>query len=399
MKSTTQSPSPVLPEISHLNNATIQSYFKDVSVTRITSLILLIACILDGRSSNIQKASQRANKLSGKDHPVQKVSSIYAAFKRLFQNGNTDRLTQGLFCLTVRCLQRLTGSIELVMDRTHWEFRGTIKNVLVLGCVYHGIFIPLVYKDLAHKGNSSFKERQALIELFLTRWTLTKLPLPPIFLAGDREFIGVKWWAYLVDKNIQFSFRIREGQSFHIWINNNISDVRFKANLLRTALGNPKLKHQEIVILGQYILDLFICKNVTPNATEKHIYIVTNFDNPQAATEFYRKRWTIEVCFKHLKSNGFDLEATGVEGDHKIDLLFGMISFVYTLCVMRGILTETENPPKMNLYTLGKTKKRFKQTSSFTTGYENIIQKMYDVFDFAQIIYKTIFVNHSFSTS
>lgn len=399
MKSTTQSSLPVLPEISHLNNDTIQGYFKDVSVTRITSLLLLIACILDGRSSNLQKASQRANKLSGKDHAVQKTKSIYAAFKRLFQNGNTDSLTQGLFCLTVMCLHRLNGSLELVMDRTHWEFRGTIKNVLVLGCVYQGIFIPLVYKDLAHKGNSSFKERKALIELFLTRWKLTKLPLPPIFLAGDREFIGVKWWAYLVDKKIQFSFRIKEGQSFHIWINNNISDVRFKANLLCTALGLPQLKHQEIVILGQYILDLFICKNVTPNATEKHIYIVTNFDNPQAATEFYRKRWTIEVCFKHLKSNGFDLESTGLEGAHKIDLLFGMISFVYTLCIMKGILTETEILPKMNLYNLGKTKKQFKQTSSFTTGYETIIQKMYDVFDFVQIIYKIICTNHLFSTS
>ena len=357
-----------------------------------------MACVLDGQTSNLQKASQRANKLCGKDHPTQKTDSIYGSFKRLFQNGNVDIIIQGLFCIIVSFLHHFGGPLELVMDRTHWEFRGNVKNVLVIGCIYQGIFIPLVFKDLGYKGNSNFKERKDLLDLFFKYWALTKLPLPPIFLAGDREFIGVEWWAYLIEKKIQFAFRIKEGQAFYIWINNNISDVKYKANLLREALGNPNLTHQEIVILGQYVIDLFICQNVTPKATEKYVYIVTNFKHPKEAPSFYRKRWTIEVCFKHLKSNGFDLESTGLNGEHKIELLFAIISCVYTLCVIRGILAEIEKKPKNKTFSVEDVKKIYKQTSTFTIGYTKTIEIVYDVADFITNVWNFSFIKNSFST-
>jgi hypothetical protein len=398
VKSLIKSQLTVLPEVANVPLAALSIFFQGISVTRQIALFLFMACVLDGRSSNLQKASQRANKVCGKDHPTQKTSSIYGAFKRLFQNGDTDVIVKGLFCITVMCLHHFSGSIELAMDRTHWEFRGNVKNVLVIGCIYKGIFIPLVFKDLGRKGNSNFKERKELIEHFLDYWALTKLPLPPIFLAGDREFIGVEFWAYLIHKNIQFAFRIKEGQAFFIWSNNIISDVKYKVNLLRKALGNPNLTHQEIVILEQYVLDLFICKNVTPNATEKHVYIVTNFKNPTDAPDFYRKRWTIEVCFKHLKSNGFDLESTGLDGEHKIELLFSIISCVYTLCVVRGVLAEIEQIPTSKTFSVHNIKKVYKQTSTFTLGFSKLIEITYDVFDFISNIQKSIFINPLFST-
>ena len=398
MKSLIKSQLTVLPEVGCVPLAALHIFFKGVSVTRQIALFLFMACVLDGRTSNLQKASQRANKLCSKDHPTQKTSSIYGSFKRLFQNGNVCMIIQGLFCIIVSCLHHFGGPLELVMDRTHWEFRGTVKNVLVIGCIYQGIFIPLVFKDLGHKGNSNFTERKELIELFIKYWALTKLPLPPIFLAGDREFIGAKWWAYLIKNQIQFAFRIKEGQAFYIWINNNVSDVKYKVNLLREALGKPNLTQQEIIILEQYILDLFICKNVTPKATEKYVYIVTNFKNPKDAPHFYRKRWTIEVCFKHLKSNGFDLESTGLEGEHKIELLFAIISCVYTLCVIRGIVAESENKPKDKVFSVENVKKVYKQTSTFTIGYTKTIEIVYDVFDFITNTWNLIFVNKSFST-
>jgi hypothetical protein len=388
----------VLPEVADIPLEVLSLFFKGVSVTRQISLFLFMACILDGRSSNLQKASQRANKLCGKGHPTQKINSIYASFLRIFQNGKTDIIVQGLFCIIVMCLNHLSGPLELVMDRTHWEFRGNVKNVLVIGCIYKGIFIPLVFRDLGRKGNSNFKERKELFEHFLQYWALTKLPLPPIFLSGDREFIGVEWWAYLDNKNIQFTFRIKEGQAFHIWINHNVSDIKYKANLFRKALGKPYLTHQEIVILGQYVLDLFICKNVTPNATEKYVYIVTNFKNPTDAPTFYRKRWTIEVCFKHLKSNGFDLESSGLNGEHKIELLFAITSCVYTLCVVRGILAEIEELPKSKTFFVQNIKKQYKQTSTFTLGYTKTIEIVYDIFDFILNIINLAFVNPLYST-
>lgn len=398
MKSLIKNQLAVLPELAAVSLEVLQPYFKGVSVTRLTAVFLYLSCVLDGRTVNLQKASQRGNKLCGTDHKTQKTSAIYAAFKRIFQNGNTDFLVQGLFCLTVKCLHQLSESLELVLDRTHWEFRGNIKNVLVIGCIYKGVFIPLIYKDLGRKGNSNFEERKALIEQFLVYWALTQIPLPALFLAGDREFIGAEWWAYLTGKDIQFAFRIKEGQAFHIWLNGGISDARYKVNLLRKALDKPDLTHQEIVVLGQYIFDLFICKNVTPNATEKYVYIVTNFTIPADAPAFYRRRWSIEVCFKHLKSNGFDLESTGLQGEFKIELLFALISCLYTVCIVRGIITETEEKPKIKVFAVQNEKKEYKQFSTFTTGYTKTIEIVYTLFDFVLNLLDITSLKYSFST-
>ena len=388
----------VLPEFAAVSKDALQTFFKGVSVTRLTAFLLYLSCVLDGRSVSLQKASQRANKLCGKDHATQKTSAFYGAFKRIFQNGNTTILQDGLFCLTVACLSGLGEPLELVMDRTHWEFQGNVKNVLVIGCLYKNSFIPLVFKDLGHKGNSNFAQRKALIQEFLRLWKLTNLPLPMLFLAGDREFIGVNWWAYLTDSGIQFSFRIKEGQAFHIWLNDGISDATYKANQLRKALDKPDLSHQEIVALGHYIFDLFILANVTPLAAEKYVYIVTNFKIPDDAPAFYRKRWAIEVCFKHLKSNGFDLESTGLQGEHKIELLFSLLSLVYTLCIVRGTLEENQNPPKIKTFFTHKIPKKYKQTATFTVGYTKAIEIVYNVYDFVFLILETINTKISFST-
>ena len=130
----------VLPEFAAVSQKTLQTFFKGISVTRLTALLLYLSCVLDGRSVSLQKASQRANKLCGKEHDTQKISAIYGAFKRIFQTGNTAILQEGLFRLTLACLTGLGEPLELVIDRTHWEFRGSVKNVLVIGCLYKNIF-------------------------------------------------------------------------------------------------------------------------------------------------------------------------------------------------------------------------------------------------------------------
>ena len=208
----------------------------------------------------------------------------------------------------------------------------------------------------------------------------------------------MNWWAYLTDLVLQFSFRVKEGQAFHIWLNKRISDEKYKANLLRKALGKPNLSNQEIVVLGEYIFDLFILENVTPLANEKYVYVVTNFKIPEHATAFYRKRWAIEVCFKHLKSNGFDLEATRLQGEHKIELLFSLLSLVYTLCVVRGVLEEKQNPTPIKPFFVHKIPEKYKQTATFTLGYAKIIETLYNIHHFLNHIIQTISTKNSFST-
>jgi len=54
--------------------------------------------------------------------------------------------------------------------------------------------------------------------------------------------------------------------------------------------------------------------------------------------EAYPIRWTIECCFKHLKSNGFKLEALNFKDSDKIKLMMAIVVFLYVLCIGQGWL-------------------------------------------------------------
>lgn len=51
----------------------------------------------------------------------------------------------------------------------------------------------------------------------------------------------------------------------------------------------------------------------------------------------YRIRWTTECFFKHLKSNGFDLEELGFQSFKKIRLLVAIVVVLYVICVAEGL--------------------------------------------------------------
>jgi len=50
----------------------------------------------------------------------------------------------------------------------------------------------------------------------------------------------------------------------------------------------------------------------------------------------YRIRWQTECLFKHLKSNGFNLESLGFQSSAKIRLLVAIFVVLYVICVAEG---------------------------------------------------------------
>jgi len=52
----------------------------------------------------------------------------------------------------------------LVMDRTDWKVGQTHLNILMLGLVWQGMAIPLVWEVLGKSGNSSMSERIELMD-------------------------------------------------------------------------------------------------------------------------------------------------------------------------------------------------------------------------------------------
>jgi len=70
---------------------------------------------------------------------------------------------------------------------------------------------------------------------------------------------------------------------------------------------------------------------------------VSNRLAPIDALETYKKRWSIEVLFGHLKKKGFNLESTHMKASEKIDKLIAVLALSFLFTVGWGILMKENN--------------------------------------------------------
>jgi hypothetical protein len=94
----------------------------------------------------------------------------------------------------------------LAMDRTNWKWGKKDINILVLAVVYKGVAIPVYWLLLKSQGNSSTRERIALMNRFTEQFGKGRLQ----GLLADREFIGEAWLAWLKSEQIDFHIRIKK---------------------------------------------------------------------------------------------------------------------------------------------------------------------------------------------
>lgn len=58
---------------------------------------------------------------------------------------------------------------------------------------------------------------------------------------------------------------------------------------------------------------------------------------PAQAVKYYGYRYRIEPMFRHLKSNGFDLESLHVQKAYKVQMMMAALVLAYTLAVVYGL--------------------------------------------------------------
>jgi len=98
------------------------------------------------------------------------------------------------------------GPWILSLDRTDWRFGDSVINLLVLGVVFKGTAVPLLWIPLNKKGHSDTQERQQLIDKFLNLFGRERIQ----YLTADREFIGAEWLKGLQDSGIRLCLRIKK---------------------------------------------------------------------------------------------------------------------------------------------------------------------------------------------
>ena len=312
------------------------------------NLLTTVQCMSLSRSTNLAKA---------KDHVPQVIGGSLAArtkpqsnYMRLIRTINAtvdDHLeasTQALHklgaLLTSDFKKRsILSANQLIIDGTKFEVRGQKVHFLTLCVAVENIGLPIASLDLAKKGHSSQQERMDWFDEILQRFDFRGMVL-----LGDREYVGKEWFNYLTDKGIEFVVRIKKG-IYHEAVNNSLG--RSQAKMCDKLRRNKKVSRvSKVVILFGSTYRYVVLRN--PKADhpkeDEFVFLLTSLPSAVWADKHYRVRWQIEVTFKHLKSNGFNLEAMRVEGTDKRNLMMLMASIAFIMMAARGAKFYRKHP-------------------------------------------------------
>ena len=174
----------------------------------------------------------------------------------------------------------------------------------------------LILVDPGKKGHSSQQERKRLLQQALKLY-----PLKGFCLLADREYEGKEWFKFLTDNGLNFIIRLPKG-SYKADISGG--GKAYSALLKRALKGRTVSQWFELE--GYRYQFVALCHQEGPQSADPLVLLVSNLSwAKHTIAQRYRIRWTTECFFKHLKSNGFDVEALGFQSPKKIRLLVAVV--------------------------------------------------------------------------
>lgn len=313
-------------------------YFANIPDHILQTLWLVCSAIVLARSTNLNVLKDYLPQLLANEKT--KPLSHYKRLIRFFRQDQPNLLVVGILSFVFRLLKgRFT---YLIMDATTWQVGKKHIHLLTLCMLFGTTAIPIYWLQLAKKGHSNESERQQLITQAMERYQLKGKTL-----LADREYIGEGWFRYLVEQGIDFVIRLPEG-CYRIPIGQAPGAAYSK--LCRQAYRRKRGVIKSFT-LNECVLSVVIMKNPQNDEKEPLLYFVSSLTNKIKISEAYRLRWRIETCFKHLKSQGFNLEDLNFKQDDKILLLVAIIVMAYVLSLQAAFEQST---PKLKTYRDGK---------------------------------------------
>ena len=252
--------------------------------------------------------SDMADYLSGDSTQGSKAKRIYRLFKEQEFNVKVFAELLSQFCPQEKWL--------LTLDRTNWESGPNAINIMALCVVIGSVSLPLFITLLPKNGASNSKERSNFISEFIEVFGVDKIRC----LIADREFWDEDWIKYLYDHKIPFAIRIKK----NLQLKHKNGGTRACKDWVTEQ---TKTKWHDIPITIDTILD-------------KDLYIASAFLDKEDPLALYKKRWSIETCFKAFKTQGFCLERTQVTCLKRLRKLVLMLSIALALAIKIGAQIE-----------------------------------------------------------
>lgn len=239
--------------------------------------------------------------------------------KRFFTEINLDKASYGK--LILKLLPELKGYI-LSLDRTNWQVGRININILMLGICYKGIAIPLAWKLLDKRGNSSTRERLDLVDEVLAYLDASAIEA----IVADREFIGKTWFKGLKQRKLCFLMRLRNDSIISSKAKNSSASKRYSY----LQKGERYICPKPVCIYGLR-LNLAVTKS-----QEGELVVLACNDKPELAFVRYAQRWNIECLFSALKKRGFNFEDTRLTQESRLDNLIILLSLAFTWAHLMG---------------------------------------------------------------
>jgi hypothetical protein len=227
----------------------------------------------------------------------------------------------------------------LSIDRTNWKFGKTNINIFMLGVVHKGVAFPLLFTMLDKRGNSNSKERIDLVNRFIRLFGKEVITS----IVADREFVGENWLDFLNRNSIKYYIRIRN--NFKVEMPHRHKTIKVW-HLFNGYKVNEFVHYPKIIRINGQLCYLSGCKLANKNGKQDFLIIVS-FNKPSKALEQYKQRWQIEMCFKAMKSSGFDIENTHLQHIKRIEKLVLLVMIAFVWCYKVGIYLHQIVPIKI----------------------------------------------------
>lgn len=324
--------------------STIQGHYQSCVLKNIE---MLLSVILVSRTVNLNILKDDLPSVLGKLQL--KPASCYKKLLRCVEIGSCSRLWIDLLHWALSFVWSNVAILHI--DGTEWEFGQYPIHVLVLSADFQGVAIPIFFKVYKHKGVLSEAERIKFMKKALQYYNLKGKEL-----LADREFIGNAWFHFLEISGIKFVIRLRKKQ-YKEQINSlsGVIDTERYDKLVSKA--QKKGYAQAIITIENKIfrIEFWRNKNQDESKTDPVIFLITNILDKNRVGKKYAQRWKIEYCFKHLKSNGFNIEAIGFKKIHKLQFLMAVVIVIYILAICKGLIIDKndESKSKWKVYKSG----------------------------------------------
>lgn len=240
----------------------------------------------------------------------------------------------------------------LTLDRTTWELGSWVVNILMLGVMYNGVSIPLLWWMLDKKGNSNTDERIDLIEAFCQVFPEAEVA----YLTADREFLGQDWFEYLLDQAlIEFRIRLRERDK----LDDGRKSLKASVVFSHLQINQHQVLRRPRLIWGHQVYVAAM------RLEDRSLLIVVSSQPAGRAIADYAKRWSIETLFGIFKTRGFCLESTHLKDPERLSKLLALLTIALCWALTTGEWLTSQTPIVIKKH--GRLAK-----SIFRTGFDHL---------------------------